>query len=218
MKLQLEELQGSGRARPAKSGPELQQAIAAASTGDRQNSSAGSKRRRRRRPDLREWARRTTPGASSTFTCCPHLGSGSHPAEARTGARARLTRLRGAAQSRAAAASAGRRPPSEYQARAEAAITKYMAFLKDQDLLTIEPYLDPAMRAHIGDFVPEPQRNFFQIASHIEPMTLFAHFYHWFDHAWMEHLPNAEPRPPRRAALATSGTRARRAWPRPWRS
>jgi hypothetical protein len=33
--------------------------------------------------------------------------------------------------------------------------------------------------------VPEPRRNFFQIASHIEPMTLFAHFYHWFDHAWM---------------------------------
>jgi hypothetical protein len=81
----------------------------------------------------------------------------------------------------------------EYQARAAAAITKYMAFLKDQDLLTIEPYLDPAMRAHIGEFVPEAQRNFFQIASHIEPMTLFAHFYHWFDHAWMEHQPNASP-------------------------
>ncbi len=105
----------------------------------------------------------------------------------------------------------------EYQARAEAAITKYMAFLKDKDLLTIEPYLDPAMRAHIGDFVPEPQRNFFQIASHIEPMTLFAHFYHWFDHAWMEHGPT----PARCAAMrcsATSGTRAPRAWPRPWRS
>jgi Bacterial protein of unknown function (DUF885) len=91
---------------------------------------------------------------------------------------------------------------AEYQARASAAITKYMAFLKDRDLLTIEPYLDPAMRAHIGDFVPEPQRNFFQIASHIEPMTLFAHFYHWFDHAWMEHLPNASPI--RRGALLSN--------------
>ncbi len=90
----------------------------------------------------------------------------------------------------------------EYQARATAAISKYMAFLKDRDLLAIEPYLDPAMRAHIGDFVPEPRRNFFQIASHIEPMTLFAHFYHWFDHAWMEHLPNASP--VRRGALLSN--------------
>jgi hypothetical protein len=82
---------------------------------------------------------------------------------------------------------------AEYHARAEAAITKYMAFLKDREMLRIEPYLDPAMRAHIGDYVPEAQRNFFQIASHIEPMTLFAHFYHWFDHAWMVHEPNASP-------------------------
>ena len=82
---------------------------------------------------------------------------------------------------------------ADYHARAEAAITKYMAFLKDREMLRIEPYLDPAMRAHIGDYVPEAQRNFFQIASNIEPMTLFAHFYHWFDHAWMVHEPNASP-------------------------
>jgi len=82
---------------------------------------------------------------------------------------------------------------AEYHARAEAAITKYMVFLKNREMLRIEPYLDPAMRAHIGDYVPEAQRNFFQIASHIEPMTLFAHFYHWFDHAWMVHEPNASP-------------------------
>jgi hypothetical protein len=90
----------------------------------------------------------------------------------------------------------------EYQARAAAAISKYIAFLKDQDLLTVEPYLDPAMRAHVGDFVPEQKRNFFQIASHIEPMTLFAHFYHWFDHAWMEQRPNASP--VRRGALLSN--------------
>ncbi|HEV7433225.1 MAG TPA: hypothetical protein VGN77_09280 [Steroidobacteraceae bacterium] len=91
---------------------------------------------------------------------------------------------------------------AQYHARAEAAISKYMAFLKDQDLLTIQPYLDAAMRAHIGDFVPEAQRNFFQIASHIEPMTLFAHFYHWFDHAWMDRIPNASP--VRRQALLSN--------------
>ena len=77
-----------------------------------------------------------------------------------------------------------------------------MAFLKDKDLLTMEPYLDPAMRAHIGEYVPEQKRNFFQIASHYEPMTLFTHFYHWFDHAWMEHTPN--PSPIRRGPLLSN--------------
>jgi hypothetical protein len=80
--------------------------------------------------------------------------------------------------------------PDEYLARANAAVTKYMAFLKDKDVLTVEDYLEPALRAHLGGFVPEATRNFFGIASHFEPMTLFAHFYHWFDHAWMKAAPN----------------------------
>lgn len=88
---------------------------------------------------------------------------------------------------------------AEYQQKANAAITKYMAFLRDRNLLTVQDYLDPALRAHIGEFVPLEKRNFFAIASHYEPITLFAHFYHWFDHAWMKNLPNASP--VRRGAL-----------------
>ncbi len=78
----------------------------------------------------------------------------------------------------------------EYARRADAAVTKYMAFLRDKDILSVEDYLEPAMRVHIGAFVPEATRNFFAIASHHEPMTLFSHFYHWFDHAWMKAAPN----------------------------
>ena len=89
--------------------------------------------------------------------------------------------------------------PAEYQQKANTAVTKYMAFLRDQDLLTVQDYLDPAIRAHIGEFVPLEKRNFFAIASHYEPITLFAHFYHWFDHAWMKNLPHASP--VRRGAL-----------------
>jgi len=81
----------------------------------------------------------------------------------------------------------------EYRRRAEAAATKYLAFLKDKNVLTVTPYLDPALRAHLGSFVPIERRNFFGIASHYEPMTLFAHFYHWFDHAWMKEAPHASP-------------------------
>jgi hypothetical protein len=77
----------------------------------------------------------------------------------------------------------------EYQRRASAAVTKYIAFLRDRNILTVQDYLDPAMRAHLGAFVPLERRNFFSIASHHEPMTLFAHWYHWFDHAWMKQAP-----------------------------
>lgn len=79
----------------------------------------------------------------------------------------------------------------EYRQRANAAVTKYIAFLKGKDILTVQDYLDPAMRAHLGNFVPIERRNFFAIASHHEPMTLFAHFFHWFDHAWMKQAPHA---------------------------
>jgi hypothetical protein len=81
----------------------------------------------------------------------------------------------------------------EYTARANAAVTKYLAWLKAKDVLTVQDYLDEAMRAHLGGFQPIERRNFFGIASHYEPMTLFAHWYHWFDHAWMERAPNASP-------------------------
>ena len=83
--------------------------------------------------------------------------------------------------------------PKEYTARANAAVTKYLAWLKAKDVLTVQDYLDEAMRAHVGGFSPIERRNFFGIASHYEPMTLFAHWYHWFDHAWMERAPNASP-------------------------
>ena len=73
-----------------------------------------------------------------------------------------------------------------------------MAWLKDKDVLRVDDYLDPALREHLGSFVPLDRRNFFGIASHYEPMTLFAHFYHWFDHAWMKRAPHASPM--RRAA------------------
>ncbi|HZF16633.1 MAG TPA: DUF885 family protein [Steroidobacteraceae bacterium] len=86
-----------------------------------------------------------------------------------------------------------------HRQRGEAAVSKYMAWLRDKDILTIAEYLDPAMRAHIDPYVAPEQRNFFSIVSHHEPMALYAHFYHWFDHAWMVNAPN--PSPIRRGAL-----------------
>jgi uncharacterized protein (DUF885 family) len=80
--------------------------------------------------------------------------------------------------------------PEEWDQRANAAVTKYLAWLKSKDILGVDDYLDPALRERIGPYAPPATRNFFGIASHYEPITLFAHFQHWFDHAWLKHAPN----------------------------
>jgi hypothetical protein len=79
---------------------------------------------------------------------------------------------------------------AEFDARANAAADKFLAFLEDREVLTVQDYLGPALRAHLGEFVPEERRNFFSIATHFEPVPLYSHFYHWFDHAWMRNAPH----------------------------
>lgn len=81
--------------------------------------------------------------------------------------------------------------PEEHARHANDAITKYLAFLKGRDILPVDDSLDAALRRHIDPFVPIERRNFFSIASHYEPVALYAHFYHWFDHEWFLSKPNA---------------------------
>jgi uncharacterized protein (DUF885 family) len=81
----------------------------------------------------------------------------------------------------------------EFQRRGNAAVTKYMDFMRARTILPVKDYMDPAMRAHIGQYVPEETRNFFGIASHHEPLALYSHFYHWWDLARMREEPHASP-------------------------
>jgi hypothetical protein len=87
----------------------------------------------------------------------------------------------------------------EYESRAQAAVTRYIAFLARQDILPMRSYLEPALRAHLGKYQPAATRDFFDMATHREPMTLYTHFYHWFDLARMREEPH--PSPIRREAL-----------------
>jgi hypothetical protein len=87
----------------------------------------------------------------------------------------------------------------EYRRRAEEGVTRYMSFLERNDILPMRDYLEPALRAHLGTFQPEATRDFFDMATHREPMTLYTHFYHWFDLARMREEPH--PSPIRREAL-----------------
>lgn len=88
---------------------------------------------------------------------------------------------------------------AEYQRRANLAVTKLMRFVGERDFYPVRDYLDPALRAHLGAFVPLASRNFFAIAMHYDPLTLYTHATHWWDTARMREEPH--PSPIRRGAL-----------------
>ena len=83
--------------------------------------------------------------------------------------------------------------PEEYDAMAEDAVNRIMRFLDDKNVVTVTDYMEPALREHMGSFVPEAQRHFFWITAHYDPAPLFTHFWHWFELARMDLEPHASP-------------------------
>ncbi len=86
----------------------------------------------------------------------------------------------------------------EYDKRFNDAVTEYMAFLRDRNILSVRDYMDPALRARIGSFSPGP-REFFTEANYRDPMVMRTHGYHWFDKGWMVH--ESHPSPMRKVPL-----------------
>jgi len=80
--------------------------------------------------------------------------------------------------------------PEEYDAMAERSAASLMRFLEEEDIVTVRRYFHPALRAHLGAFVPKETRNFFWITAHYDQRPLYCHFYHWFELARMDTEPN----------------------------
>ncbi len=80
--------------------------------------------------------------------------------------------------------------PEAYNKMADEAAKSLIDFLDKQDIVTVKPYFDPALREHLGEFVPKDKRNFFLIGEHYDPRPLYSHFYHWFELAQMIYEPN----------------------------
>ena len=78
-----------------------------------------------------------------------------------------------------------------YDALADRSAKSLINFLDKEDIVTVKDYFDPALREHLGSFIPAEKRNFFYITSHYDPRPLFSHFYHWFELARMENEPNS---------------------------
>jgi len=80
--------------------------------------------------------------------------------------------------------------PEAYGKMADDAAKSLMTFLEQQEIVTVKPYFEPALREHLGAFVPEEKRNFFLIGEHYDPRPLYSHFYHWFELARMDNEPH----------------------------
>lgn len=83
--------------------------------------------------------------------------------------------------------------PEAYDQLAEASARNLMKFLEEEEIVTVKPYFEPALREHLGAFVPKEKRNFFIIGEHYDPRPLYSHFYHWFELARMDTEPHASP-------------------------
>ena len=88
---------------------------------------------------------------------------------------------------------------AEWEQRADQAVLRLRDFLRDREIMPAYDYIEPALRAQTGAFVPAEQRNFFWIVAHHEQLALWLHWYHWFDLARMDAFPH--PSPIRRGAL-----------------
>ncbi len=80
--------------------------------------------------------------------------------------------------------------PEAFKHMAEQGVQSLMKFLKQEEIVTVKDYFEPALREHMGTFVPKDKRNFFLIGMHYDPGPLYSHFYHWFELARMDKEPH----------------------------
>jgi hypothetical protein len=93
-----------------------------------------------------------------------------------------------------------RLPPLEAAATADAynalqdrAIRRYLAWVADQQIVTMEPWMERALRERTAPFTPPASRNFFAEITHRDPIPLWTHLYHWWDNMRIRVAPHPSP-------------------------
>ncbi len=84
----------------------------------------------------------------------------------------------------------------EYDRRLNQSVDRYIAFLRDEEIETVEPWMDPALRVVNGTFSPaEPGeiRNFFLEVIYRDPDAFRPHMHHWIELARMREAPHPSP-------------------------
>lgn len=83
--------------------------------------------------------------------------------------------------------------PGDYADMQERAIAKWMGFVRERDIVTMEPWMERALRERMPAFAPEATRDFFMQATQRDPIPLWTHLYHWWDNARIRYAPHASP-------------------------
>ena len=83
--------------------------------------------------------------------------------------------------------------PEAYQALQERAIARYLKWVADQRILTMEPWMERALRERTAPFSPAATRTFFMRATQRDPIPLWTHLYHWWDNMRMRVTPHSSP-------------------------
>ncbi len=83
--------------------------------------------------------------------------------------------------------------PEEYDAMQERAIARYVKWVAANDFVTMEPWMERALRERTAPFAPESTRNFFMQATQRDPIPLWTHLYHWWDNMRTRVAPHANP-------------------------
>ena len=80
----------------------------------------------------------------------------------------------------------------EWQRRFNAAVTEYIGFLRDREILTVHDWMEPALRARLGR-LSTGRREFFSEVNQRDPIVMKTHDFHWIDLAQLTHAPHASP-------------------------
>ena len=82
----------------------------------------------------------------------------------------------------------------DYDRLLNEAVTEYMKFLEESEIMTIKDYMEPALRARVGKFTPsEGLRGFFSEISYRDGIIMRTHDYHWIELARMREEPHESP-------------------------
>ncbi len=86
---------------------------------------------------------------------------------------------------------------AEYDRRLDQSVDRYLEFLEREEIQTVEPWMEPALRAVNGSFAPlenpEDLRNFFNEVIYRDPDAFRPHMHHWIELAAMREAPHPSP-------------------------
>ncbi len=89
--------------------------------------------------------------------------------------------------------------PEDFAALQERTLPTYLRFMEENQIVTMHPGMERAIRERFQQFSPAETRDFFSQTSHRDPLPLWTHFNHWWDHLRMRTAPH--PSPIRRSPL-----------------